>query len=55
MSRSPDSGPVLPPPVTPENMQPLSESESSPEMGTKRGNVSSVMDRSNISRADDTQ
>ncbi|XP_015729675.1 sperm-associated antigen 17 isoform X2 [Coturnix japonica] len=37
VSRSPDSGPVLPPPVTPENMQPLSESESSPEMGTKRG------------------
>ncbi|XP_072182655.1 sperm-associated antigen 17 [Excalfactoria chinensis] len=37
VSRSPDSGPVLPPPVTPEDMQPLSEPEPLPEMGTKRG------------------
>uniref|UniRef100_A0A669QRP4 Sperm associated antigen 17 n=1 Tax=Phasianus colchicus TaxID=9054 RepID=A0A669QRP4_PHACC len=37
VSRSPDSGPVLPPPVIPENMQPLSEPEPLPEMSTKRG------------------
>lgn len=55
MSRSPDSGPVLPPPVIPESMQPLSEPEPLPEMDTKRGNISSVLDRFNVSRADDTQ
>ncbi|XP_040563022.1 sperm-associated antigen 17 isoform X2 [Gallus gallus] len=37
VSRSPDSGPVLPPPVIPESMQPLSEPEPLPEMDTKRG------------------
>lgn len=55
MSRSPDSGPVLPPPVIPENMQPLSEPEPLAEMSTRKGNVSSVLDRFNVSRADDTQ
>lgn len=55
MSRSPDSGPVLPPPVIPENMQPLSEPEPLPEMSTRRGNISSVLDRFNVRRADDTQ
>ncbi|XP_072707631.1 sperm-associated antigen 17 [Ciconia boyciana] len=37
VSRSPDSGPVLPPPTTPDNMQPLPESEPSPETSTKKG------------------
>ncbi|XP_052558893.1 sperm-associated antigen 17 [Tympanuchus pallidicinctus] len=37
VSRSPDSGPVLPPPVIPENMQPLSEPEPLAEMSTRRG------------------
>uniref|UniRef100_G1NN56 Sperm associated antigen 17 n=1 Tax=Meleagris gallopavo TaxID=9103 RepID=G1NN56_MELGA len=40
VSRSPDSGPVLPPPVIPENMQPLSEPEPLPEMSTRRGKSS---------------
>ncbi|OXB68933.1 hypothetical protein ASZ78_005370 [Callipepla squamata] len=37
VSRSPDSGPVLPPPVIPDNTQPLSEPEPLPEMSTKKG------------------
>ncbi|XP_040450924.1 sperm-associated antigen 17 [Falco naumanni] len=37
VSRSPDSGPVLPPPSIPENMQPLPESEPLPENSTKKG------------------
>uniref|UniRef100_A0A8C0F2N9 Sperm associated antigen 17 n=1 Tax=Bubo bubo TaxID=30461 RepID=A0A8C0F2N9_BUBBB len=44
-SRSPDSGPVLPPPTIPENMQLLPESEPSPETSAKKGNISSVLDR----------
>uniref|UniRef100_A0A8C4U9V5 Sperm associated antigen 17 n=1 Tax=Falco tinnunculus TaxID=100819 RepID=A0A8C4U9V5_FALTI len=43
VSRSPDSGPVLPPPSIPENMQPLPESEPLPENSTKKGNISSVL------------
>ncbi|XP_021252658.1 sperm-associated antigen 17 isoform X3 [Numida meleagris] len=40
VSRSPDSGPVLPPPVIPDNTQPLSEPEPLPEMSTKKGKSS---------------
>ncbi|KAM6286776.1 sperm-associated antigen 17 [Spheniscus humboldti] len=46
VSRSPDSGPVLPPPTIPDNMQPLPESEPSPETSTKKGKGS---DRNSIS------
>ncbi|KAK4832625.1 hypothetical protein QYF61_024606 [Mycteria americana] len=46
VSRSPDSGPVLPPPTTPDNMQPLPESEPSPETSMKKGKGS---DRNSIS------
>lgn len=54
MSRSPDSGPVLPPPIIQDNMQLLPESEPSPETSTKKGNISSVLDTFKVSRADDT-
>ncbi|KAM6098835.1 sperm-associated antigen 17 [Theristicus caerulescens] len=37
VSRSPDSGPVLPPPTIPDNRQPLPDSEPSPETSTKKG------------------
>ncbi|XP_052649829.1 sperm-associated antigen 17 [Harpia harpyja] len=46
VSRSPDSGPVLPPPTIPDNVQPLPESEPSPETSTKKGKGS---DRNSIS------
>ncbi|XP_050750257.1 sperm-associated antigen 17 [Gymnogyps californianus] len=46
VSRSPDSGPVLPPPTIPDNMQPLPESEPSPETSTKKAKGS---DRNSIS------
>ncbi|KAM9301129.1 sperm-associated antigen 17 [Morus bassanus] len=46
VSRSPDSGPVLPPPTIPDNMQPLPESEPSPETSTKKGKGS---DKNSIS------
>ncbi|XP_009328452.1 PREDICTED: sperm-associated antigen 17 [Pygoscelis adeliae] len=46
VSRSPDSGPVLPPPTIPDNMQPLPESEPSPETSAKKGKGS---DRNSIS------
>ncbi|XP_071899793.1 sperm-associated antigen 17 isoform X1 [Anas platyrhynchos] len=37
VSRSPDSGPVLPPPAIPDNMELLPESEPLPETSTKKG------------------
>ncbi|XP_010184715.1 PREDICTED: sperm-associated antigen 17-like, partial [Mesitornis unicolor] len=37
VSSSPDSGPVLPPPTIPDNVQPLPELEPSPEISTKKG------------------
>ncbi|XP_065598229.1 sperm-associated antigen 17 [Cyrtonyx montezumae] len=37
VSRSPDSGPVLPVPVIPDNTQPLSVPEPLPQMSTKKG------------------
>ncbi|XP_009976192.1 PREDICTED: sperm-associated antigen 17-like, partial [Tauraco erythrolophus] len=37
VSRSPDSGPVLPPPALPDNMQLFPESEPLPETSTKKG------------------
>ncbi|KAK2516801.1 Spag17 [Columba guinea] len=40
VSRSPDSGPVLPPPTIPDNVQPLPEPEPLPETSTKKGKVS---------------
>uniref|UniRef100_A0A663FH94 Sperm associated antigen 17 n=2 Tax=Accipitrinae TaxID=8955 RepID=A0A663FH94_AQUCH len=46
VSSSPDSGPVLPPPTIPDNMQLLPESEPSPETSTKKGKGS---DRNSIS------
>ncbi|KAM6144590.1 sperm-associated antigen 17 [Phoenicopterus ruber ruber] len=46
VSRSPDSGPVLPPPTIPDNMQPLPELEPSPETSAKKGKGS---DRNSIS------
>ncbi|XP_010565811.1 PREDICTED: sperm-associated antigen 17 [Haliaeetus leucocephalus] len=46
VSRSPDSGPVLPPPTIPDNMQLLPESEPSPETSTKKGKGS---DRNSVS------
>ncbi|KAM6417208.1 LOW QUALITY PROTEIN: sperm-associated antigen 17 [Pluvialis apricaria] len=49
VSRSPDSGPVLPPPTIPDNMQPLPESEPSPETSAKKGKGS---DRNSISHPD---
>ncbi|XP_065489658.1 sperm-associated antigen 17 isoform X2 [Caloenas nicobarica] len=45
VSRSPDSGPVLPPPTIPDNMQPLPEPEPLPETSTKKGKGSN---RNNI-------
>uniref|UniRef100_A0A8C8EB35 Sperm associated antigen 17 n=1 Tax=Otus sunia TaxID=257818 RepID=A0A8C8EB35_9STRI len=49
-SRSPDSGPVLPPPTIPDNMQLLPESDPSPETSAKKGNTSSVLDRFKVIR-----
>ncbi|XP_064321296.1 sperm-associated antigen 17 isoform X2 [Phalacrocorax carbo] len=46
VSRSPDSGPVLPPPTIPDNMQLLPEFEPSPETSTKKGKGS---DRNSVS------
>ncbi|XP_035750501.1 sperm-associated antigen 17 [Egretta garzetta] len=42
VSRSPDSGPVLPPPTIPDNVELLSESEPSPETSTKKGKGSDI-------------
>uniref|UniRef100_U3IP90 Sperm associated antigen 17 n=1 Tax=Anas platyrhynchos platyrhynchos TaxID=8840 RepID=U3IP90_ANAPP len=39
VSRSPDSGPVLPPPAIPDNTELLPESEPLPETSTKKGNI----------------
>ncbi|PKU31214.1 sperm-associated antigen 17 [Limosa lapponica baueri] len=36
VSKSPDSGPVLPPPTIPDNMQPIPESEPPPDTSTKK-------------------
>ncbi|XP_009878228.1 PREDICTED: sperm-associated antigen 17 [Charadrius vociferus] len=49
VSRSPDSGPVLPPPTIPDNMQTLPELEPAPETSTKKGKGS---DRNSISHPD---
>ncbi|XP_028940322.1 sperm-associated antigen 17-like, partial [Antrostomus carolinensis] len=46
VSRSPDSGPVLPPPTIPDDMLLLPESEPVPEISTKKGKGS---DRNSIS------
>ncbi|XP_075293875.1 sperm-associated antigen 17 isoform X3 [Opisthocomus hoazin] len=46
VSRSPNSGPVLPPPTIPDNMQPLPESEPSLGINTKKGKGSG---RNNVS------
>ncbi|XP_075021977.1 sperm-associated antigen 17 [Calonectris borealis] len=50
VSRSPDSGPVLPPLTIPDNVQPLPESEPSPETSTKKGKGS---DRNSVSNKDE--
>ncbi|XP_074005531.1 sperm-associated antigen 17 [Numenius arquata] len=39
VSKSPDSGPVLPPPTIPDNMQAIPELEPSPDTSTKKGNI----------------
>ncbi|XP_042644440.1 sperm-associated antigen 17 isoform X3 [Tyto alba] len=48
VSRSHDSGPVLPPPTVPDNMQPLPELEPPSENGTNKGKGS---DRNSISHS----
>lgn len=55
MSRSPDSGPVLPPPAIPDNTELLPESGPLPETSTKKGNILSASDRFKDSRADNTK
>ncbi|XP_009583764.1 PREDICTED: sperm-associated antigen 17, partial [Fulmarus glacialis] len=50
VSRSPDSGPVLPPLTIPDNMQPLPEMEPSPETSTKKGKGSG---RNSVSNKDE--
>lgn len=54
MSRSPDSGPVLPAPAVPDDVQLLPESDLLSETSTKKGNISIGLDRLKVRMADDT-
>lgn len=54
MSRSPDSGPVLPQSTIPDDIQSLPESEILSETSSNKGNIFCVLDRYKVSRADDT-